>query len=466
MTRMPAPPMTTKSVGKAPESDREPTDISLRRLVLAPGRSADPDDSEASNRNQELALVRMTANNAHREGRSYSRKSCDALRRRLMAGIMRRWSRSSEAKFRCNGTLPAIDIQRILVCRPNHRLGNTLLLTPLIIELARLLPNATIDVVVGGEAGSEVFQTFPNVRRVYSLSRRMIRHPIAVMRTLLQLRAAGYDLAMDPSEASQSGRLLLTLANAPHAIGVPRNRIGAGALDESRVVAMRSAPAHMAQLPVFLLRNALSTREPATRTDYPPLTIGLTPLERQSGRCALDTLLPVADQRQPPAAIGIFASATGAKVLDKEWWSQFIDELRAHQPGTALVEILPPGTASQFGNSFPTYASVSIRKVAALIANMACFVCADCGVMHLACASGTMTVGLFSATDPLKYAPYGRGSHAINTNGKTPAQVARLVAAAITAGGRQETPDTGLFAGTQTGPVYDAPRQVSHEYSP
>ncbi|MDE2497373.1 MAG: hypothetical protein KGK35_06045, partial [Xanthomonadaceae bacterium] len=50
-------------------------------------------------------------------------------------------------------------------------------------------------------------------------------------------------------------------------------------------------------------------------------------------------------------------------------------------------------------------------------------------VMHLASASGTPTIGLFSVTDVSKYEPCGRGSRALVTNGKTPEEIARLASA-------------------------------------
>ncbi|WP_254427179.1 hypothetical protein [Rhodanobacter sp. C01] len=45
------------------------------------------------------------------------------------------------------GELPPRDIFRILLLRPNHRLGNTLLLTPLLIELEQRYPGAEIDLI-------------------------------------------------------------------------------------------------------------------------------------------------------------------------------------------------------------------------------------------------------------------------------------------------------------------------------
>ncbi|MGH8183805.1 MAG: hypothetical protein ACREPH_09105, partial [Rhodanobacteraceae bacterium] len=54
-----------------------------------------------------------------------------------------------------------------------------------------------------------------------------------------------------------------------------------------------------------------------------------------------------------------------------------------------------------------------------------------CGVMHLASASGAPTLGLFSVTEALKYAPYGHGSLALDTRGKSPEDIVQAAGALI-----------------------------------
>ena len=346
-------------------------------------------------------------------------------RRHLVASVMRRWLRSTEATLRRDGTLDVSRVRRVMISRPNHRLGNALLLTPLVTELGRLLPRARVDLVVGGDDGSEVFREFANVQAVHCLSRRVLRHPLALLRMVSRLRRAHYDLTIDPCEASQSGRALLVLARAPQAIGLPRS--GAHG-DPGNAGLERGAPAHMAKLPVFLLRNAISGD---ARPDgaYPSLDIALTDKERNTARGELDARLQGA--AHPRLILGVFTRATGSKRLDRDWWSRFTALVQREIADLAVVEIVPPGGASSFADRFPVYASPSVRKVAALISRLDCFVCADCGVMHLACASGTMTVGLFSTTDPARYAPYGNASRAVDVREATAEQVAADVIGAI-----------------------------------
>ena len=340
---------------------------------------------------------------------------------------MRPLFRAGNESLSSTAGLPAReDIHRILVCRPNHRLGNLLLLTPLVIELERTFPHARIDIVLAGEHGAELFRTFARIGHIYTLSRRMVRHPIAVVRTALEIRRTRYDLAIDPCEASQSGRLLLAVAGARHAIGIPRGQSGG----EGSTLVDR-APTHMAQWPVFLLRRRLAPQSVQPGTDYPAMDIQLSTEERQRARAMLEHAMH-AEGLPARRVIGVFAAATGAKGYDVDWWQRFIRVVGARHPDAAIAEIVPAdGRPRLAAAGLASFGSPSPREVAAVIANMTCFVSADCGVMHLANAAGVPTIGLFKASDLLKYAPYGQGSRAIDTRGKSPEEVAEQVSATI-----------------------------------
>ncbi len=90
-----------------------------------------------------------------------------------------------------------------------------------------------------------------------------------------------------------------------------------------------------------------------------------------------------------------------------------IPQLR--RPDIVIVDVLAEHGASQLSGSFASFYTRDVRKLAAVIASMDGFISADCGVMHVAAASGTPTYELFSVTDEAKYAPYGRGSGGVDT---------------------------------------------------
>lgn len=342
------------------------------------------------------------------------------LRRRMTRSATRALLRGARNRLQATESVPGTEIRRVLVCRPNHRLGNLLLLTPLLKELQRDLPDADIDIVLAGDDGAALFRTFRNVKHVYALSRRMVRHPLATARIAFQLRQAKYDIVIDPCEGSQSSRWLTAIARATHVIDTPGNEPTAG---------NHSTPRHMAQRPVYLLRQAIALNGAWPDEDYPPLDLQLSAAEHQRGEQILHVLTSAGASL--PRVIGVFADARGAKRYAEAWWMRFIEGLRARVPGFTVVEIAPPDGRSRLSSRFPHFFSPDIREVAAVISRMACFISADCGVMHLGCASATPTIGLFSVTDATRYAPYGSGSRAIDTNGKSPDDVAQLAATII-----------------------------------
>ena len=58
------------------------------------------------------------------------------------------------------------NIKRILVSRPNHRLGNQLLVTPLLQELETLFPESKIDLFVKGGVSHEIFKNYSQVDQI------------------------------------------------------------------------------------------------------------------------------------------------------------------------------------------------------------------------------------------------------------------------------------------------------------
>lgn len=89
--------------------------------------------------------------------------------------------------------------------------------------------------------------------------------------------------------------------------------------------------------------------------------------------------------------------------------------------------MLPVENVSQISFKEPTFYSKDIREIVAFIANTNVFVGADSGIMHLASASGTPVIGLFSVTRPEMYAPYGPQSLGINTNEKNAEEIIKKI---------------------------------------
>ncbi|MEW9624368.1 glycosyltransferase family 9 protein [Rhodanobacter geophilus] len=325
----------------------------------------------------------------------------------------------------CDAPLPRKGIFRILICRPNHRLGNTILLTPLISELERHFKGAEIDVIAEGDIAKEVFASFFSVRNVYCLPKRGFKHPLSFLRLVRRVRATPYDLVIDPCVGSGFSRTLTRLFRGTYKLGFNDDSKHDGL---THAAPTEIAGRHMAKRPVNLLRWAMAV-ETTWQDDVPVLDIRLTDAEITNGRHAIKQLLAESRQTMSPPVVGVFANATGGKRYPMSWWQEFIDTFKLLCPAASILELIPMHGCSMLGAEWPAYYSSDIRRMGAVMAGVDLMITADCGVMHLAVAARTPTIGMFCVTDASVYAPYGHGNHPLQTPGLTARQVACQVLA-------------------------------------
>jgi ADP-heptose:LPS heptosyltransferase len=169
----------------------------------------------------------------------------------------------------------------------------------------------------------------------------------------------------------------------------------------------------MARRPVYNLRHYLLQSGVAVADrPVPPLSLKLSAAELAEGQRVLDYFVCPARE-----TICIYTYATGIKCYSREWWAAMYSQLKeAFGETYNILEVLPIENVSQINFEATAYYSDDIREIAAVMAHAALFVGADSGMMHLAAASGTPTVGLFSVTDPAVYRPYSGCNLAIDTN--------------------------------------------------
>jgi ADP-heptose:LPS heptosyltransferase len=305
---------------------------------------------------------------------------------------------------------------RILVCRPNSRLGNTLLLTPLVQELEALFPGAEIDIVTACPAAPEIFREFRSVRTLYLLPRLGVRRPLAVLAKYFAAQRTRYDLVIDPCPQSWSSRFWTrSMHRRADKLGFRSLWKRAGV---NYSVPMENAPVHMGQYPVYLVRQIID-RSLAYRRERPaiaPLSIQLTQREKELGTEILSDLLHGREHRP---IVGLFLNATGAKRLSVSFWRQLVARLQSELPEVQAVEIVA-ATGVRLLPEVPGYFSTSIRRMAAVINAADWFVSADGGVMHLGAATDTPTFGLFNVSDAEKFGPYGGRNNAFRVDDRHP----------------------------------------------
>lgn len=293
------------------------------------------------------------------------------------------------------------EIKNVFISRPNSRLGNLLLVTPLIQDIERLLPHAEIDIFVRGGVGFPIFENYTQVKNLINLPKKPFKELFKYLKIWWRLRRKDYDLALNVIADSSSGRLSVELSKASF------KDFG----DEVEMLKERySDYLHMAKQPVYNFRNLLAPYcSEAFEAPIPTLSFNLTAEEFSQGENTYRAIIP---HKESPT-IYIYTFATGSKCLTKEWWLAFYSKLVAQFPTYNIVEVLPKERVSQINFLAPTYYSVDLHEMSAVISKGALFITADCGVMHLASGSNIPVLALFNVTDINRYGPYNEGSIAV-----------------------------------------------------
>jgi len=320
----------------------------------------------------------------------------NAMRRRLMYHLTRNVGKQNENKVLFQDKS---EIKTILVTRPNHRLGNLLLITPLLQELENNFPDSKIDVFLKGNLGPIVLKEYKNVRNIISLPKNHFKKLPAYLYTWIKLSTQKYDLVINAVPESSSGKLSTKLCRGKYKIFGDEND-------------KKTEPQqHIAKLPVFNFRNFIRGNQIGLDFAVPTLNLKLTSAEVDNGKAILREIV-----KNDKKTIAIFTYATGTKCYKKNWWMEFYTALQNRFPGYNIIEILPKENVSQIDFAAATFYSRDLREIAGLLANTAVFIGADSGMMHLAVAAQIPVAGLFSVTDCNKYKPYGGRNIAINTN--------------------------------------------------
>ncbi len=330
-------------------------------------------------------------------------KYINKYRRRLTQRITKKLGSSSLSKRYNPDNLP--EINKILVCRPNHRLGNLILITPIIQEIRTTFPNAKIDLFVKGGLAPIVFQNYTNIDTFIELPKKPFKQLFKYIRTWFLIRNKHYDMVLNVTSTSSSGRLATKFSKSTFKIfGDEINDLGC----------KNTAYQHIAKNPVYNFRKCIKILGyDRNENEIPSLDLKLNKQEIQDGQKTLYDL--VSNQKE---TICFFTYATGKKCYSESWWASFYENLKKEYKNYNIVEVLPVENISQIGFKAPSFYSKDIREICAFIANTKVFIGADSGIMHLASSSLTPTFGLFSVTDQNKYHPYNNHSIAFNSKEK------------------------------------------------
>lgn len=307
-------------------------------------------------------------------------------------------------------------IKNILISRPNKRLGNLLLIMPLIQDVVATFPDCKIDLLVKGSVAPIIFKNYENIDQIIQLPNKPFKQLIPYIKCLRTIKTKRYDLVINVDKNSSSGRLTTQYSNSKFKFY--------GDFDEE-ILLTNMEYHHIAKYPIYSYRNNLSqlgldsNSEPISN-----LNLKLSPLEIEEGKRILQQL--VGNDKK---TMCIFTYATGEKCLSEKWWEECYEKLKAVYTNYNIIEILPFENISKIGFRAPSFYSKSIREIGSFIANTELFIGADSGIMHLASSVQTPTVGLFSVSDfnLNKYKPYNNNSVGVNTNKKSVDEILEIV---------------------------------------
>ncbi|MCC9018504.1 glycosyltransferase family 9 protein [Flavobacterium lipolyticum] len=306
------------------------------------------------------------------------------------------------------------EIRRVLICRPNARLGNLLLITPLVQEVNDMFPNCKVDLFVKGALALVIFGNYQNINKVIGLPKKPFKSLLEYLNVWISIKTQKYDVAINVDQNSSSGRLAVQFSNAKYKFYGDLN-------DESQLV--KKDYDHIAKYPVYNFRNYLTKLGLAKSNKIiAPIDLKLSSAEIANGKKILNDLVP--DSKR---TICIFTYATGAKCLSEEWWENFYRQLKEEYKDYNIIEILPVENVSQIAFQAPTFYSKDIREIGSVIANTDLFIGADSGIMHLASAVQTPTIGLFSVSNLKKYEPYDNCSIGIDINLQTKKDYVKII---------------------------------------
>lgn len=294
-------------------------------------------------------------------------------------------------------------IKSVLICRPNHRLGNQLLITPLVQEISKTFPNCKIDLFLKGGLGPIIFKNYNSIDTVIQLPKKHFGDFIHYLKGWMSIRKKHYDIAINFDKNSSSGRLSTKYAKSTYRFFGDNDTDFTSKYPDS---------IHVAKYPVYSFREYLAALGiKSDLLEVPFLDIKLSDDEIKDGKIKLSELVQNNQQ-----TICLFTYASGDKCYSKVWWLNFYENLKIKFPNQNIIEILPVENISMINFNATTFYSKDIREMASLMADTNVFVGADSGIMHLASSSQVPVVGLFSGNNMEKYKPYNSNSIGLNTN--------------------------------------------------
>lgn len=190
-----------------------------------------------------------------------------------------------------------IEIDRVLISRPNHRLGNLLLITPIVQDVIMTFPDCKIDLFVKGGLTPIIFENYKNINHIIELPKKPFKNLIEYFKVWVKIKQQKYDIVINVDKNSSSGRLSAQFADAKYKFF--------GELDEDMQLAHDDYE-HIAKYPIYEFRSFLTKLGfPKNDNPIPSLDLKLNSSELNHGKKIIQELV-----KNDKKTICIFTYAT------------------------------------------------------------------------------------------------------------------------------------------------------------
>lgn len=291
-----------------------------------------------------------------------------------------------------------VGIEKILIIRPNFRLGNALISTPVIDAFRDRFPSARIDYLATDKTWP-LLQQRP-VDHFHLLSRAAILRPWQCVALLRRLRAQRYDLAVQVSGGSTSGFIVTRLIGARYTMGSGKGH------QRWYNIEAEGKSSHAYDAIVNL------TRPLGVDCRNRPL-LQLTEQERYQAMTKIRQLFSLHGAHPADTDfIAIFVGGHQNKRWPLAFWLMLINAMEARKIryviflGPEEFRLLAPIEqrlmSSLYGSLCPP---LPIRHFAAVLERARLLVTPDSGPMHLAAALDVATISLVRQKKSLAFVP-------------------------------------------------------------
>ncbi len=304
----------------------------------------------------------------------------------------------------------AIRPERICIIKPSS-LGDVVHALPVLSALKRRWPDASIAWVINSGLRSLV-DGHPDLDLVIPFDRKQIKaspRGLAQMaRFLGGLRQHQFDLTIDLQGLFRSG-LMAWATGARYRVGLAEAREGATTFYTHRV--------HSDGKSVHAVDRLLQVAEAlGAKTDPPEFHVSISDEDR---RWARETL---AETRRPRLVLNV-----GARWLTKRWPPAHFAEVARRavaERGAGLIAVGAPedrplvdALIAALGGlpCLDLCGATSLPRLAAIAAEADVFLSNDTGPLHLAAATQTRVVGVYTCTSPDRTGPYGLNAIAVRS---------------------------------------------------